>query len=106
MGMLLPLMKLKFETAFKRIQKTWGGYSPKRQLESKCYSPSEVKRAFKGFKLLRKRGYSILYPAWYQDHLREKLGRFSKFLWKMDQWINQTPFWSKGEYTLFVFEKE
>ncbi|MEX2380015.1 MAG: class I SAM-dependent methyltransferase [Vicingaceae bacterium] len=106
MGMLLPLMKLKINTAFKRIQKTWGGYSPKRQLESKCYAPREVKRAFRGFKLLRKRGYSILFPAWYQDHIREKLGGISKLLWKMDQLINKTPFWSKGEYTLFVFEKE
>jgi len=106
MGMLLPMLKLRFETAFKRIRKTWGGYSPKRNLDSKCYSPTEVKKAFSGFNLIKKRGYSICYPAWYQDSLREKLGGFSGFLWKVDKLLNKTPFWSKGEYTLFVFKKK
>lgn len=104
-GMLLPMLKLKFTTAFRRIRKTWGGYSPKRQLESKCYSPSEVKKAFKGFRLLRRRGYSISYPAWYQDNIREKLGGASNTLWEIDKALNKTPLWSKGEYTLFIFEK-
>ncbi len=106
MGMFLPLLKLRFKTAFKRLQKTWGGYSPKRTLESKCYSPSDVRKAFNDLKLLKKRGYSILYPAWYQDTLREKMGKFSNFLWKADRLFNKTPFWSCGEYTLFVFSKD
>lgn len=103
-GMLLPLFKLKFSTAFKRLQKTWGGYSPKRQLQSKCYSPSEIKVAFSDFKIIYKKGYSITYPAWYQDSLRKKLGKLSGFLWKFDQFLNKTPLWSKGEYTLFILE--
>lgn len=102
-GILLPLIKFRFSLAFKRIQKTWGGYSPKRQLESRCYSPKEVKRAFRDFKLIHKRGYSISYPAWYQDSLRKKLGGFANFLWKLDYLLNKTFLWSKGEYTLFVF---
>src|SRR5690606_36598322 len=104
MGMLLPMLKLRCNTAFKRVQKTWGGYSPKRQLESMCYSPTEIRQAFSDFKLIRKRGYSISYPAWYQDSLRKKIGPVSNFLWKFDRFLNRTPLWSKGEYTLFILE--
>lgn len=103
MGILLPLTKFRFSSAFKRLQKTWGGYSPKRELESRCYSPAEVKKAFKNFRLIYQRGYSIAYPAWYQDSLRKKLGKFAELLWDMDKLLNKTFFWSKGEYTLFVF---
>lgn len=106
MGMLLPLIKLRYRAAFKRAQKTWGGYSPKRELESKCYSPSGIQKAFKGFDLVKKRGYSISFPAWYQDSIRKKLGSFAEFLWKFDKLLNKTPFWSAGEYTLFVFSKK
>lgn len=103
MGILLPLLKLRFSSAFKRLQKIWGGYSPKRKLESRCYSSTEVKKAFTGLQLVCRRGYSIAYPAWYQDSLRKKLGKSAELLWGLDKLLNKTFFWSKGEYTLFVF---
>lgn len=105
-GILLPLLKLRFSVAFRRLKTTWGGYAPTRYLESKCYTPKDIREAFDKFRIIRKRGYSITYPAWYQDSLRKKMGRFSGILWKLDKFLNYTPFWSKGEYTLFAMERK
>lgn len=103
-GLLLPLIKGRFRIAFKRFQANWGGYSPRRHLDSRCYSPGEIKKAFKGFKVTDRKGYSIFYPAWYQDRQRQKLGKTADRLWKLDEAIQGTPLWSKGEYTLYVME--
>jgi SAM-dependent methyltransferase len=105
-GMLLPLLKGKTTIAFQRLRQTWGGYSTSRHLDSKCYTPRAIRKAFEGYKAIRRRGYSIVFPAWYQDGLRKKLGSLAKLLWKTDGLLNFTPFWSKGEYTLFVLERK
>lgn len=106
LGILRPLVKLKFGTAFRRLRKVWGGYSPSRFLASKCYSPAEVRKAFSGSKELYHRGYSILFPAWYEEAKRQKMGAKAERLWARDERLSKTPFWSLGEYTLFVFEKK
>jgi len=105
-GMLLPMLKGRFKIAFQRLKKTWGGYSPDRHLDSKCYTPSDIRRAFSSFNIIQKRGYSITFPAWYQDGLRPKLGRLYNILWKLDKVLNKTPLWSKGEYTLFILTRK
>jgi hypothetical protein len=104
--MLVQLLKLRISGAFARIRKVWGGYSPDRYLPSRCYSPSEVQKAFSGMKLLFRKGYSIFFPAWY--NFKKFTGKKHKLerLWKLDQRIQSTFLWSRGEYTLFVFEKE
>ena len=103
-GILLPLIKGRTKIAFQRLKPVWGGYSPKRYIESKCYTPAYVRAAFSDFKVIKKRGYSIVFPAWYQDNLRTKLGSLYEGLWKADKLLNHTPLWDKGEYTLFILE--
>jgi ubiquinone/menaquinone biosynthesis C-methylase UbiE len=105
-GMLLELLKLRFRAAFSRLRPVWGGYSPSQFLPSKCYSPSEILRIFGSFHLLEKKGYSIVHPAWYYHGLNRLLRKMLSGLWKIDQWLNKTPFWKFGEYTLYVFRKE
>jgi SAM-dependent methyltransferase len=103
--LIVQMLKVNFKVAFARLGKTWGGYSVSRHLPSHCYSPGFVKSAFSQFKLLERKGYSIFYPPWYNDHKirgnREKADR----LWQKDQSLQSTPFWAHGEYTLFVFSK-
>jgi SAM-dependent methyltransferase len=103
--MIVQALKMNFKTAFARLREDWGGYSPERHLPSRCYSPKQIRKTFADFSLLERKGYSILFPAWYN---------FSKFLdqeekteklWNMDHRLQNTPFWSAGEYTLFVFRK-
>ncbi len=105
LGILKPLIKLKFATAFRRLRKTWGGYSTSRFLPSKCYSPSEVRAAFSDFSETRFRGYSILFPAWYEFHKMKNPASLER-KWHMDERLNHTFFKGLGEYTLFVFEKQ
>ncbi len=103
-GILLPFIKGRWKIAFKRLRKNWGGYSPHRHLDSKCYTPRDIKKAFVDFKVVKRIGYSIIHPAWYQNHLALKLGKKMDWLWKIDEFLNKTPAWCLGEYTLFIFE--
>ena len=104
--MLVQLIKGKIRGAFARIRKVWGGYSPDRYLPSRCYSPKQLQKAFSELKVLHRKGYSIMFPAWYNFKKFAGKGQKLDRLWKMDQRIQNTFLWSKGEYTLFVFEKE
>ena len=104
-GMLIELLKLRPKSAFSRLKKVWGGYSPSENLSSHCYSPAEIRESFAQFKLLSYKGYSIIHPAWYYHRLNKIFRRLSPWLWRADQHINKTTFWSLGEYTLFAFQK-
>ena len=104
-GMLIELLKLRFRSAFSRLKPDWGGYSPVRHLPSRCYTPAEIKKAFHAFELKKRKGYSILHPAWYYHRLNHLTRRFSRYLWKADMVLNKTLVWQFGEYTLFVFQK-
>ena len=103
--MIVNLIKLNIKTAFARLRLTWGGYSPKRFLESRCYSPKEVRKAFSSFQELDHRGYSITYPAWYNHHKVSSNPTKAEKRWQLDDKLNGTSFWKFGEYTLFVFRK-
>jgi ubiquinone/menaquinone biosynthesis C-methylase UbiE len=104
-GMLIELFKLRLRSAFSRLKPVWGGYSPMKFLPSHCYSPAEIMKAFSSFKLLSRKGYSIVHPAWYYHRINRFLGRLRYFLWTVDVLLNRTPLWKYGEYTLFVFQK-
>ncbi len=104
--MLVDLLKLRFKRAFSRAREIWGGYSDVHQIESRCFSPRQIRRAFgEEFLITHTRGYSILYPAWYRVHLLSRLGsRVCNFLWQTDRLLSRTPAWSLGEYALYTFK--
>jgi ubiquinone/menaquinone biosynthesis C-methylase UbiE len=104
--MLVQILKLNFKIAFARLKKDWGGYSIDRHLPSRCYSPREISKAFKDFRIIEKKGYSIFYPAWY--NYRKWLKRLPETdqKWKKDESLQNSFLWSKGEYTLFVFKQD
>jgi SAM-dependent methyltransferase len=103
--LLVNLLKLRFKVAFARIRTVWGGYSNFRFLASRCYTPSNIRKAFKSFNELDHRGYSILFPAWYNHHKIKGNNDKANRLWEFDEKLNKTPLWQFGEYTLFVFQK-
>ena len=104
--MLICLSKFKFKRAFRRTGEIWGGYSEAHYLESRCFSPRQIEKAFgDDFQITRKKGFSILYPAWYRVNWISRLGkRVSDILWNVDQILNQTPAWRLGEYALYSFK--
>lgn len=104
-GMLIELVKLRFSNAFARLKRNWGGYSPVKKMPSRCYSPIEIKFNFREMKLLRQQGLCIVHPAWFYHGLNKKISRLSLLLWKLDRWLNATPLWRFGEYSLFVLQK-
>lgn len=104
-GVILDTLRFRFGRAFSRFRRVWGGYSPVRNLHSRCYSPAGLRKAFKGFRIVKHHGYSILHPAWYFTGINRKLGRLRRILWNADEWLNRTPLWRFGEYTLFALQK-
>jgi SAM-dependent methyltransferase len=101
--MLIDLLKFRFRRAFRRSREIWGGYSEANPIESRCFSPRNIKKAFgDDFVITRTKGYSILYPAWYRVHLISRLGRrLSDILWNADRVLSRTPAWCLGEYALY-----
>ena len=104
-GMFIELFKLRFRAAFSRLRSNWGGYSPSRNLPSRCYSTGQIRKAFSNFIPVKRKGYSIVSPAWYYHRLNRILNRFGGILWNADMALQKTPLWKFGEYTLFVFRK-
>jgi len=104
-GIFLDSILLRFGRAISRLKPVWSGYSMMKYLPSRCYTPIEIRKAFKGFHVIKHQGYSILHPAWYFTRINRKLGRLRKILWKIDKWLTRTPLWRFGEYTLFTLEK-
>jgi ubiquinone/menaquinone biosynthesis C-methylase UbiE len=103
-GMFIEIFRLRFARAFARLKTQWGGYSPTHYLPSHCYTPRQVKNAFTGLKVLRKKGYSITHPAWFYTKINQKLGKFRKiFLW-IDHKLDKSFLWRFGEYGLLVFK--
>ena len=105
--MLIDLLRGRWAQAWRRLGPVWGGYSPARRLETRCYGPRQVATAFgrKG-SLVRRRGFSIAYPPWYRAHWLPRLRRLGRWLWELDGLISRTPLWSCGEYTLYVYRCE
>jgi len=98
------LLRLRWRRAFARPLDTWRGYAPDRPLPSFCHSAREIQKAFHPyFELKKRKGYSIVFPAWYRQKFVSTDGRLGRCLWNIDGWINRTPFWNLGEYSLYVF---
>ena len=105
MGMFIELVRFRFSKAFGRIKPVWNGYSPSKFLPSHCYSPLQIKHAFGSVTLVKRKGFSIVHPAWYYTGINRRIGRLRKYLWRADLLLNKTFLWRFGEYTLFVFKK-
>lgn len=103
--LIVNLLKLKPRTAFARLRAVWGGYSTNRHLESRCYSHAYIRACFGQFTEAAHQGYSIVFPAWYNDHKLASNPKKADRLWRIDRWLNRTFLWPFGEYTLFVFQK-
>lgn len=104
---LWNLVRLRPRRALARITGAWAGYSPDRPLASSARSAREVQGCFgPEFRSVQKKGYSILYPAWYRHRFLPVEGRLGQFLWRIDALLNHTPFWNLGEYTLYVFQRQ
>lgn len=103
-GMFIESLKGRFRAAFARLRKVWGGYSPTIFLPSRCYSPRQVYRAFRGMKPVHRHGFSIIHPAWYYHGLNRMPLRLRHFLWKFDLLLNKSFLWRFGEYSLYVFK--
>lgn len=101
---LKNLFHFRWKQAFARLNKIWGGYSPYRHLDSKCYSYSEIKQIFNPFSIVEKRGYSIAFPAWYEHKKFENKTVLLNRLWKLDLFLNKTIFWQLGEYCLYIMK--
>ena len=100
------LARGKWRRATARLQEVWGGYATARTLESRCYSPGDIAQAFGSrFSIEARRGYSILYPAWYRyETWVKRFPIISGALWGIDHALNLTPFWRFGEYALYVLK--
>ncbi|MDA8759435.1 class I SAM-dependent methyltransferase [Candidatus Poseidonia alphae] len=100
------LLTLRPKKAIARLKKVWTGYSPTRQLDSRCYSSREVNQRFSPhLRRTMRRGYCITHPAWYRHHWAPLGSLRSRFLMRFDRWLRWTPFWNLGEYSLYVYER-
>jgi SAM-dependent methyltransferase len=102
--LIYECLRLRWRRACARLRPVWGGYAAAKPLESRCVSPRDIRHSFGGdFERVLRRGYSILYPAWYR-RTRWVRGwpRLCEALWRADGWLNRTPLWSLGEYALYV----
>jgi ubiquinone/menaquinone biosynthesis C-methylase UbiE len=108
-GMIWECLKLKPKTAFSRLKKVWGGYSPTEFLASRCYSSTEIKSISKALQLkcLKREGFSIFFPAWYYHRLHKLIPDKGLYiLWQADRAIAKGPLGSFGEYALYDLRLE
>lgn len=105
MGTVLDLLRFKFTRAFARSGKRWRGYSPEKYIETRLYTPGEIRASFHELELVRSDGYCMVHPGWHMHGLAMKLRRFLPYLWKVDRLLARTPAREFGEYTLFTFKK-
>lgn len=99
-------LTLRPKKAIARLKKVWTGYSPTRFLDSRCYSARQIHQFFKPY-LNRKfrKGYCITHPAWYRFHWAPLGGIRSRIFFTIDRFLQWTPFWNLGEYSLYVYQK-
>lgn len=106
MDVLVKTLKGNFREATNRWTNQWRGYSPWRTLPSQLYTAGEIEKLFTpSFKLINRRGLSILYPPWYAHSKVQAIRWLLPALWSMDELLQKSPFWNLGEYSLYTFQK-
>jgi len=92
--------------ALARLTNRWRGYVPQNPLHASLYFPRQIEARFApAFRVERREGFSILYPAWYRAHRFHPDGRVVRALWIADRMLNRTPLWSVGEHLLYVLRR-
>jgi SAM-dependent methyltransferase len=102
----MHLARGRFRRAFARVRNQWRGYVEHKPVDATLYSSGELAKRFAPpFRVERREGYSIIYPAWYRaSRFREK-GAMVRALWLADRALNRTPLWSIGEHLLYVLRR-
>jgi hypothetical protein len=89
-----------------RFTDRWHGYAPQSPLDASLYFPRQIESSFApAFRLERREGFSILYPAWYRASRFAEQGALVRALWIADRALNRTPLWSVGEHLLYVMRR-
>ena len=89
-----------------RFTNRWRGYSDQTSLHASLYTPRQIEAAFApAFRVERREGFSIVYPAWYRAHRFRANSGWVRALWSADRALNRTPLWSTGEHLLYVLRR-
>lgn len=89
-----------------RFTNRWRGYNEAVPLQASLYSPRQLEARFApAFRVERREGFSILYPAWYRAARFRPGGTTVRALWAVDRVLNRTFGWSLGEHLLYVLRK-
>jgi SAM-dependent methyltransferase len=102
----LHLLRGRPRRAMARFADRWRGYSDQTPLRASLYFPRQIEARFApAFRVERREGFSILYPAWYRAARFHERGALVRALWIADRALNRTPLWSGGEHLLYVLRR-
>lgn len=89
-----------------RLTNRWPGYNEAEPLQAALYFPRELETRFApAFRVERREGFSIIYPAWYRARHFRPRGTPVRALWTADRILNRTFSWSLGEHLLYVLRR-
>lgn len=99
------LARGRVKQATARWTNRWRGYS-RTPLQASLYYARQIQARFAAdFRVERREGFSIVYPAWYLSHRFKENSSWVRALWLADRVLNRTPLWSVGEHLLYVLRK-
>jgi SAM-dependent methyltransferase len=89
-----------------RWRNRWRGYSDAKPLHASLYFAHQIVRHLApGFRVVRREGFSIVYPPWYRVDRFRTDSALVRALWLADRALNRTPLWSMGEHLLYVMQR-
>jgi SAM-dependent methyltransferase len=102
----MHLARGRLTRALARVRNQWRGYVEQKPVHASLYSAGQLARLFApSFRVERREGYSIIYPAWYRATRFRENGTMVRALWQVDRALNRTPLWSVGEHLLYVLRR-
>jgi SAM-dependent methyltransferase len=102
----IHLARGRFQLALARLRNRWRGYADEKPVQARLYFARQLAQQFaRSFRVERREGYSIVYPAWYRAARFREQGAMVRALWLADRLLNRTPLWSVGEHLLYVLRK-
>jgi SAM-dependent methyltransferase len=102
----LHLLRGRPGRALARVTDRWRGYAEQTPLPAWLYFPGQLEARFGAtFPVVRREGFSILYPAWYRAHRFREDGAVVRASWLADRALNRTAMWAMGEQLLYVLRR-